>query len=141
MQLSRGATAAPPVSTAWTLQNRGTRRVRDSAHRFWKSSPCRALNVWPEELEEWRNEAAAGACPHVDTRSACTALRCRACTVPAMNELVVFSHVRWDFVYQRPQQILSRLARRYRVLFVEEPKYASGDPRGALYAERLLTLV
>jgi protoporphyrinogen oxidase/glycosyltransferase involved in cell wall biosynthesis len=49
-----------------------------------------------------------------------------------MNELVVFSHLRWDFVYQRPQQILSRLARRYRVLFVEEPRYAAGDPRAEL---------
>ena len=46
-----------------------------------------------------------------------------------MNELVVFSHLRWNFVYQRPQQILSRLARRFRILFVEEPRYASGDPR------------
>ena len=54
----------------------------------------------------------------------------------AVNELVVFSHVRWDFVHGRAQQILSRLARRYRVLFVEEPKYASGDPRGALCAPR-----
>jgi protoporphyrinogen oxidase/glycosyltransferase involved in cell wall biosynthesis len=51
-----------------------------------------------------------------------------------MNELVVFSHLRWSFVYQRPQQILSRLARHFRVLFVEEPHYCSGDPRGELSA-------
>ena len=35
--------------------------------------------------------------------------------------LVVFSHLRWDFVYQRPQHLLSRLARHRRVLVVEEP--------------------
>jgi UDP-galactopyranose mutase len=35
--------------------------------------------------------------------------------------LVVFSHLRWDFVYQRPQHLLSRLAERRRVLFIEEP--------------------
>jgi glycosyltransferase involved in cell wall biosynthesis len=35
--------------------------------------------------------------------------------------LLVHSHLRWDFVWQRPQQILSRLARRHPVLFVEEP--------------------
>ena len=35
--------------------------------------------------------------------------------------IVVFSHLRWDFVYQRPQQILSRLAANRRVLYVEEP--------------------
>lgn len=51
-----------------------------------------------------------------------------------MNELVVFSHLRWNFVYQRPQQILSRLARTWRVLFVEEPVYSSGDPRAELSA-------
>lgn len=35
--------------------------------------------------------------------------------------VIVHSHLRWDFVWQRPQQILSRLARTNPVLFVEEP--------------------
>lgn len=35
--------------------------------------------------------------------------------------VVVFSHLRWDFVYQRPQHLLSRLAAQHRVIFVEEP--------------------
>jgi glycosyltransferase involved in cell wall biosynthesis len=34
---------------------------------------------------------------------------------------IVHSHLRWDFVWQRPQQLFSRLARRGPVLFVEEP--------------------
>jgi len=38
-----------------------------------------------------------------------------------MKTLVVFSHLRWNFVYQRPQHLLSRLALRWRVVFVEEP--------------------
>jgi glycosyltransferase involved in cell wall biosynthesis len=37
-----------------------------------------------------------------------------------MNSLVVFSHLRWNFVYQRPQHILSRLARRWPIVFIEE---------------------
>jgi len=41
--------------------------------------------------------------------------------VPTMPTLIVFSHLRWDFVYQRPQQLMSRLAARQPVLFVEEP--------------------
>ena len=49
-----------------------------------------------------------------------------------MNELVVFSHLRWRSVFERPQQIVSRLARHFRVLFVEEPVYDSGDPRAEL---------
>jgi UDP-galactopyranose mutase len=36
-------------------------------------------------------------------------------------DLVVASHLRWNFVWQRPQQLISRLARDRRVLFVEEP--------------------
>ncbi|MDM0032156.1 glycosyltransferase [Variovorax sp. J22P271] len=38
-----------------------------------------------------------------------------------MTHLVVFSHLRWDFVFQRPQHLLSQLAHRFPVLFVEEP--------------------
>jgi glycosyltransferase involved in cell wall biosynthesis len=37
--------------------------------------------------------------------------------------LIVHSHLRWDFVWQRPQQLLSRFAQRNHVLFVEEPIY------------------
>lgn len=37
-----------------------------------------------------------------------------------MESLIVFSHLRWDFVYQRPQQLMSRLARHYRIFFIEE---------------------
>jgi glycosyltransferase involved in cell wall biosynthesis len=36
-------------------------------------------------------------------------------------DIVALSHLRWDFVYQRPQHLLSRAARSHRVLFVEEP--------------------
>ena len=35
--------------------------------------------------------------------------------------LVVFSHLRWDFVFQRPQHLFSRLASHHRVCFIEEP--------------------
>lgn len=35
--------------------------------------------------------------------------------------LIVFSHLRWNFVLQRPQHLLTRLARHYRIYFFEEP--------------------
>jgi hypothetical protein len=38
-----------------------------------------------------------------------------------MTHLIVFSHLRWNFVFRRPQHLLSRLARHYHVDFVEEP--------------------
>src|SRR5437764_14565969 len=49
-------------------------------------------------------------------------------------DLVVASHLRWDFVWQRPQQILSRLAHNHRVLFVEEPVFCPDgeEPEGEL---------
>ena len=39
-------------------------------------------------------------------------------------ELIVFSHLRWVWVWQRPQHLVSRLARGQRTLFVEEPVVA-----------------
>lgn len=36
-------------------------------------------------------------------------------------DLVCLSHLRWDFVYQRPQHLMSRFAKKGRVFFVEEP--------------------
>ena len=50
-------------------------------------------------------------------------------TVSSLPPLVVFCHLRWGFVYQRPQHLLSRLSEHYRVLFVEEPVHCEGEPR------------
>jgi UDP-galactopyranose mutase len=41
-------------------------------------------------------------------------------------DLVCLSHLRWDFVYQRPQHLLSRFAKQRRVFFVEEPTFEDG---------------
>lgn len=35
--------------------------------------------------------------------------------------LLCFSHLRWDFVFQRPQHVMTRLAEDYRVVFWQEP--------------------
>lgn len=43
--------------------------------------------------------------------------------------LIVFCHLRWDFVLQRPQHVMRRLAEHYDVLFVEEPVLAEGETR------------
>jgi len=39
------------------------------------------------------------------------------------RDLVCFSHLRWDFVFQRPQHLLTRFARKGRVFYIEEPIY------------------
>lgn len=42
-------------------------------------------------------------------------------------DLICLSHLRWDFVYQRPQHLLSRFAKNRRVFFFEEPIFIDGD--------------
>jgi glycosyltransferase involved in cell wall biosynthesis len=46
-------------------------------------------------------------------------------------DLVVLSHLPWTFVWQRPQHLVSRLARSRRTWFVEEPSPVAGleEPR------------
>jgi glycosyltransferase involved in cell wall biosynthesis len=44
-------------------------------------------------------------------------------STPRDHPIIVHSHLRWDFVWQRPQQILSRIAAHAPVLFIEEPIY------------------
>lgn len=41
--------------------------------------------------------------------------------------LVCCSHLRWDFVWQRPQHLLSRFARTTPVLFIQEPDFVLDD--------------
>jgi UDP-galactopyranose mutase len=41
-------------------------------------------------------------------------------------DLVCFSHLRWGFVFQRPNHLMSRFARIGRVFFIEEPIYDEG---------------
>jgi UDP-galactopyranose mutase len=53
--------------------------------------------------------------------------------------LIAFCHLRWDFVWQRPQQLLSRFARERRVFFIEEPIHPEGAgaaPDGARFERR-----
>jgi glycosyltransferase involved in cell wall biosynthesis len=42
--------------------------------------------------------------------------------------IVAFSHLRWNFVYQRPQHLLSRLAAHRPVFFIEEPELDRNGP-------------
>ena len=46
--------------------------------------------------------------------------------------LICFSHLRWDFVFQRPQHLMTRLARRHCVTFWEEPLVEEAAARARL---------
>jgi len=53
------------------------------------------------------------------------------------RELVVLSHLRWTFVWQRPQHLISRIAAGYsRTWFVEEPEPVEGVASPRLRTER-----
>jgi glycosyltransferase involved in cell wall biosynthesis len=46
-----------------------------------------------------------------------------------MPDLICMSHLRWDFVYQRPQHLLSRFAKHARLFYFEEPVfYDNAEP-------------
>lgn len=63
-------------------------------------------------------------------------------------DLVCFSHLRWNFVYQRPQHLISRSARERRVFFIEEPETSDSpayikvekDPSGVMVVKPYLPL-
>jgi UDP-galactopyranose mutase len=51
---------------------------------------------------------------------------------PADHTLICFSHLRWNFVFQRPQHLMSRFAEAGRVIFWEEPEAAFPEMEPAL---------
>ena len=44
------------------------------------------------------------------------------------TDLICLSHLRWNFVYQRPQHLMSRFARHKRVFYIEEPVFDAAEP-------------
>ena len=59
--------------------------------------------------------------------------------MPTSPPLIVYCHLRWDFVWQRPQQLMSRFARDRKVYFIEEPIHPEGagePPNGARFERR-----
>ncbi len=51
--------------------------------------------------------------------------------MPYSSDLICFAHLGWDFVYQRPQHLMSRCARERRVFYIEPPLFdiLDGDRR------------
>jgi glycosyltransferase involved in cell wall biosynthesis len=50
-------------------------------------------------------------------------------SVVRLPDLVCLSHLRWNFVFQRPQHLMTRFARERRVFFIEEPYFGPGRAR------------
>ena len=45
------------------------------------------------------------------------------------TDIVCLSHLRWGFVYQRPNHLMSRFARERRTFFFEEPIFDASEPQ------------
>jgi glycosyltransferase involved in cell wall biosynthesis len=45
-----------------------------------------------------------------------------------LSDVLCFSHLRWNFVFQRPQHLMTRLASERRVFFFEEPIFDASMP-------------
>ncbi len=54
--------------------------------------------------------------------------------------ILCLSHLRWNFVYQRPQHLLSRCAREHRVVYFEEPLYDASEPELERRTENGMTI-
>jgi len=52
-----------------------------------------------------------------------------AIATPQLPDIVTLTHLRWDFVFQRPQHLLTRCARLHRVFVIEEPIIDDGPTR------------
>jgi glycosyltransferase involved in cell wall biosynthesis len=50
--------------------------------------------------------------------------------------LICFSHLRWDFVFQRPQHLLTRFSKEINVFFIEEPNYVDSIEEDFLEVSR-----
>jgi len=52
--------------------------------------------------------------------------------------IIVFCHLRWGFVWQRPQQFVSRYARKHPILFIEEPMFDLTEGTERLFLHRVM---
>jgi len=50
-------------------------------------------------------------------------------------DLICFSHLRWNFVYQRPQHLMSRFTKHFRVFYIEEPLYDAPSSYNTTYED------
>jgi glycosyltransferase involved in cell wall biosynthesis len=57
-------------------------------------------------------------------------------------DVLCLSHLRWDFVYQRPNHLMSRASSDHRVFFVEEPRFGTvARPTLELARRKAVTVV
>ncbi len=56
-------------------------------------------------------------------------------------DVICFSHLRWDFVFQRPNHLMCHFAEEHRVFYFEEPVVGEGDAEVFAIGDKLLRVV
>ena len=82
------------------------------------------------DLVQGGDEAAGELKPEAPARRAKTDLSSKkknTMRTPLDYPIIVHCHLRWEGVWQRPQQFISRLGKNHRILFVEGPTLFEGD--------------
>lgn len=58
------------------------------------------------------------------------------------ENIVCFSHLRWDFVFQRPQHLLTRFSKNFNIFFIEEPIFdTDGESYYAIHDREDIKLI
>jgi len=96
--------------------------LRKSMNKQEKSRDNRGINMGGQEKQNfWENSAVLSSNTPLQSLS----LDFSESSLLNVPDLVCLSHLRWDFVYQRPQHLLTRCAQKQRVFFIEEPIYTA----------------
>jgi UDP-galactopyranose mutase len=96
------------------------------AGELLKQAP-RMEALWDALEHHWENGFVPARSKGVETTEKTMKLDTNWLSKPA-GDLLCLSHLRWGFVYQRPQHLISRFAKSKRVFFVEEPVPTDGTP-------------
>jgi glycosyltransferase involved in cell wall biosynthesis len=118
----------PPVKCLGVRVCCPSEEVRDSLSERSQGVPHPCCNLIRKSIQPVnRNDFAFGRISPL----------CAEVSTPLMTrDIVCFSHLRWDFVYQRPQHVLSRCHRRMKVHFWEEPILSDDVKPGLRIARR-----
>jgi glycosyltransferase involved in cell wall biosynthesis len=92
------------------------------------------INSFQQSINNLKNRSVDGFSekrtdPHILSNGLLKNTQASSSSSSFMPDLICFSHLRWDFVYQRPQHLLTRCAKERRVYFVEEPIFTETTPR------------
>ncbi|MDB5119325.1 MAG: glycosyl transferase [Sphingobacteriales bacterium] len=56
------------------------------------------------------------------------------------KNIICLSHLRWDFVFQRPQHLLTRFSENFNIYYMEEPIFDAEDEAYLTFSKKLPTL-